>query len=118
LFYVGANVDPMRDMQFIRGPIDVLDHASDITGIGSKVGIDATRKWESEGFKRKWPKDLKMEEEVINLVSEKWRKYGIPEQYIGGVEIIRAEKILTELEANSGGGKIGQIESGTAENEF
>ncbi|MBL0332868.1 MAG: menaquinone biosynthesis decarboxylase [Chlorobiota bacterium] len=115
LFYVGANVDPQRDMQFTRGPIDVLDHASDIMGIGSKVGIDATRKWDGEGFKRLWPKDLKMDKEVVESVTSKWLEYGIPEKLMAGVEIVRGEKLLTELEARSGGGKIGNIESKEAQ---
>ncbi len=57
MFYVGANVDPERDIQIVHGPIDVPDHASDMTGHGGKIGIDATRKWASEGFPRRWMKE-------------------------------------------------------------
>ena len=44
------NIDPERDIQFTLGPIDVLDHSSRQQGFGSKMGIDATRKWKNEGF--------------------------------------------------------------------
>jgi 4-hydroxy-3-polyprenylbenzoate decarboxylase len=51
----GTHVDPERDIQFTRGPLDDLDNASDLPAYGSKMGIDATRKWPSEGFSRAWP---------------------------------------------------------------
>jgi len=114
MFHVGANVDPERDMQFVRGPIDVLDHASDMTGHGSKVGIDATRKWKSEGFKREWPKELAMTPEMIDRVSDRWREYGLPEELKGSPSMHRTG-VLTESKANSGGGKIGTIISGDAQ---
>ncbi|MDE3197308.1 MAG: menaquinone biosynthesis decarboxylase, partial [Acidobacteriota bacterium] len=49
------NIDPERDVQFTMGPIDSLDHASRLVNYGSKMGIDATRKWPGEGFTREWP---------------------------------------------------------------
>jgi 4-hydroxy-3-polyprenylbenzoate decarboxylase len=52
---VGTHMDPQRDIQFTRGPMDDLENASDLPGYGSKMGIDATRKWASEGFTREWP---------------------------------------------------------------
>jgi 4-hydroxy-3-polyprenylbenzoate decarboxylase len=52
---VGTHVDPERDIQFTRGPLDDLENASDLPAYGSKMGIDATRKWASEGFNREWP---------------------------------------------------------------
>ena len=52
---VGTHYDPERDIQFTRGPVDDLEDASDLPAIGSKMGIDATRKWASEGFTRSWP---------------------------------------------------------------
>ena len=55
------NIDPERDIQFVMGPIDSLDHASRLPNYGSKMGVDATRKWPSEGFTREWPKRLKMD---------------------------------------------------------
>src|SRR5262252_8940040 len=44
------NIDPERDTQFTLGPVDSLDHASRLPDYGSKMGVDATRKWASEGF--------------------------------------------------------------------
>ena len=76
LFRVGSNVDPKRDITFVDGPVDILDHASPLLGVGSKMGIDATTKWPSEGFQREWPEELKMPEEIIDLVNKRWRKYG------------------------------------------
>lgn len=114
MFYVGANVDPQRDMQFMRGPIDVLDHASDMTGLGSKVGIDATRKWKSEGFPREWPKELEMPDEVIATVSRRWSEYGLPAE-LKGSDALARKGVLLESQANSGGGRIGSIESGGAQ---
>ncbi len=52
---VGTHYDPERDIQFTRGPVDDLEDASDLPAVGSKMGIDATRKWASEGFTRTWP---------------------------------------------------------------
>jgi 4-hydroxy-3-polyprenylbenzoate decarboxylase len=52
---VGTHYDPERDIQFTRGPVDDLEDASDRPALGSKMGIDATRKWASEGFTRTWP---------------------------------------------------------------
>src|SRR5829696_6011709 len=51
----GTHYDPERDVQFTRGPVDDLEDASDLPAYGSKMGIDATRKWPSEGFTRPWP---------------------------------------------------------------
>jgi len=49
------NIDPERDIQFTMGPVDSLDHASRLPDYGSKMGVDATRKWKEEGFVRPWP---------------------------------------------------------------
>jgi 4-hydroxy-3-polyprenylbenzoate decarboxylase len=61
---VGNNIDPERDIQFTMGPVDTLDHASRLPNYGSKMGIDATRKWAAEGFTREWPAMLTMPPEV------------------------------------------------------
>ncbi len=71
------NIDPERDMQFTMGPIDSLDHASRLVNYGSKVGVDATKKWPGEGFTREWPDVLKMSPEVKQRVDELWRKAGL-----------------------------------------
>ena len=74
---VFGNTDPKRDMMFVDGPLDILDHASPLMGFGSKVGIDATRKWKSEGFEREWPTPIVMSREVKEIVDSRWASYGI-----------------------------------------
>jgi 4-hydroxy-3-polyprenylbenzoate decarboxylase len=61
---VTNNIDPERDIQFTLGPVDSLDHASRLPNYGSKMGIDATRKWAAEGFTRPWPPMLTMPDEI------------------------------------------------------
>ena len=58
---VANNIDPERDIQFTLGPVDSLDHASRLPNYGSKMGIDATRKWKAEGFTRPWPQMIAMD---------------------------------------------------------
>ncbi len=77
LWRIGNNVDPKRDVVILEGPLDVLEHASPIPAYGGKMGIDATKKWPSEGFTRPWPPEIKMSEEIIRLVTERWPEYGI-----------------------------------------
>ena len=64
LFHLTANTDPERDSIFTKGPSDVLDHATSEIAIGTKQGIDATRKLPGEGFKRNWPPLIKMDATV------------------------------------------------------
>ncbi len=71
------NIDPERDIQFTMGPIDSLDHASRLVNYGSKMGVDATRKWPGEGFTRSWPEVLKMSPDVKQRVDELWKKAGL-----------------------------------------
>ena len=71
------NIDPERDIQFTLGPVDSLDHASRLPNFGSKMGIDATRKWAAEGFTRPWPQMLLMPEDVKSRVDALWSKLGI-----------------------------------------
>jgi 4-hydroxy-3-polyprenylbenzoate decarboxylase len=59
------------------GPIDVLDHSSRGFTYGSKMGIDATRKWPEEGFTREWPRAIMMDPETKKRVDELWPKLGI-----------------------------------------
>jgi len=66
------NIDPERDIQFTLGPVDSLDHASRLANYGSKMGIDATRKWSSEGFTRPWPDEIVMDAKTRALVDSKW----------------------------------------------
>jgi len=71
------NIDPERDIQFTLGPVDSLDHASRLPNFGSKMGIDATRKWPTEGFDRPWPDQLEMSPEVKQRVSKRWKEFGL-----------------------------------------
>ena len=52
---VGTHYDPLRDVQMTKGPVDDLDDAADLPAYGGKMGIDATKKWASEGYTRTWP---------------------------------------------------------------
>jgi 4-hydroxy-3-polyprenylbenzoate decarboxylase len=71
------NIDPERDIQYTLGPVDSLDHASRLPNFGSKMGIDATRKWPTEGFTRPWPDEILMDEKTKALVDKKWKDLGI-----------------------------------------
>jgi 4-hydroxy-3-polyprenylbenzoate decarboxylase len=66
------NIDPERDIQFTMGPIDSLDHAARLANYGSKMGIDATRKWSTEGFTRPWPDEIVMDAKTRAQVDAKW----------------------------------------------
>jgi 4-hydroxy-3-polyprenylbenzoate decarboxylase len=68
------NIDPERDIQFVMGPVDSLDHASRLANYGSKMGVDATRKWPEEGFTRPWPGVIKMPGDVKKRVDELWKR--------------------------------------------
>ena len=67
------NIDPERDIQFTLGPVDSLDHAARLANYGSKMGIDATRKWSTEGFGRPWPDEIVMDAKTRAIVDGKWR---------------------------------------------
>jgi 4-hydroxy-3-polyprenylbenzoate decarboxylase len=71
------HIDPERDIQFTLGPVDSLDHASRLPNYGSKMGIDATRKWPSEGFNRPWPDEILMDERTKAIVDKKWKDLGL-----------------------------------------
>jgi len=71
------NIDPERDTRFTMGPVDVLDHASRAFTYGSKMGIDATRKWPEEGFTRNWPTVITMDDETKARVDARWASFGI-----------------------------------------
>jgi 4-hydroxy-3-polyprenylbenzoate decarboxylase len=70
LFRLCANTDPQRDSIFTKGPADVLDHATSEMAVGSKLGIDATKKLLGEGFKRPWPPLIKMDPVVKQKINE------------------------------------------------
>ena len=71
------NIDPERDIQFTLGPVDSLDHASRLPDFGSKMGVDATRKWPSEGFTRPWPDEIAMDQATKEKVDRMWKSLGI-----------------------------------------
>jgi 4-hydroxy-3-polyprenylbenzoate decarboxylase len=71
------NIDPQRDIEFVVGPIDSLDHASRLPNFGSKMGIDATRKGKEEGFTRPWPEVIRMSPDVKQRVDALWKKAGL-----------------------------------------
>ena len=77
LWRVGNNIDPRRDVVIVEGPLDVLEHASQIPAYGGKMGIDATKKTAREGFTRQWPDDIEMTEEIKRLVESRWTEYGL-----------------------------------------
>jgi 4-hydroxy-3-polyprenylbenzoate decarboxylase len=70
-------IDPERDVQFVLGPADSLDHASRRLDFGSKMGVDATRKWAGEGFDRPWPDEILMDAETKKRVDALWSKLGL-----------------------------------------
>jgi 4-hydroxy-3-polyprenylbenzoate decarboxylase len=76
MFYVGANVDPKRDIVITEGPLDHLDHAPTLQFVGGKIGIDATAKSPAEGA-RDWPEEIRMTDEVKALVDRRWAEYGL-----------------------------------------
>ncbi|MDI6715663.1 MAG: menaquinone biosynthesis decarboxylase [Actinomycetota bacterium] len=77
LWKVFNNVDPERDIMVVKGPLDALDHSSNTPKFGSKMGIDATKKWPEEGHTREWPDDIEMLEDIKQLVDEKWEELGL-----------------------------------------
>ena len=71
------NIDAKRDVVISEGPLDALDHASNLPHYGHRMGIDATKKWKTEGHDREWPDDIEMTDDIKNLVSKRWNEYGI-----------------------------------------
>jgi len=76
-FQLCSNVDPRRDVMLVDGPLDILDHAAPACGVGSKMGIDATRKIAGEGALRAWPDEIDMTDEIKDLVTRRWEEYGL-----------------------------------------
>jgi 4-hydroxy-3-polyprenylbenzoate decarboxylase len=72
-----ANLDPKRDVSFVEGPIDQLDHGANQALFGGKMAIDGTRKWKEEGYRREWPEVLTMSRGVEQRVSEMWSELGL-----------------------------------------
>jgi 4-hydroxy-3-polyprenylbenzoate decarboxylase len=72
-----THIDPERDIEFVLGPVDQLEHASRLPNFGSKMGVDATRKWPSEGFTRPWPDEIKMDPDVKKKIDSVWTSLGL-----------------------------------------
>ncbi|MFN4088994.1 MAG: UbiD family decarboxylase [Alphaproteobacteria bacterium] len=78
MWAVSTRMDPARDITVIENtPIDYLDFASPESGLGSKIGLDATDKWPPE-TKREWGRKLRMDDSVVDRVTARWREYGLP----------------------------------------
>ncbi len=78
MWAISTRLDPGRDITIIDNtPIDYLDFASPESGLGGKIGLDATNKWPPE-TKRDWGRQIRMSDDVIATVSEKWPRLGLP----------------------------------------
>ena len=78
MWAVSTRMDPVRDITTIEHtPIDYLDFASPVSGLGGKVGMDATNKWPGE-TDREWGRELFMEREIVDRVTDKWEALGLP----------------------------------------
>jgi 4-hydroxy-3-polyprenylbenzoate decarboxylase len=74
---ISTRVDPARDTTIVeQTPIDYLDFASPVSGLGSKLGLDATTKWPGE-TQRQWGRPIRMSDEVKRRVDEMWPDLGI-----------------------------------------
>lgn len=78
MWAISTRMDPARDITILENtPIDYLDFASPESGLGGKAGLDATNKLPPE-TKREWGRKIRMEEAMIEEVSRKWNRYGLP----------------------------------------
>ena len=78
MWAISTRMDPARDVTMIENtPIDYLDFASPVSGLGSKIGLDATDKWPGETT-REWGVPIRMADDVVQRVTERWKSYGLP----------------------------------------
>lgn len=78
MWAISTRMDPARDVTLVENtPIDYLDFASPESGLGSKIGLDATNKWPPE-TRREWGRKLGMDRAVVEAVTEKWSRLGLP----------------------------------------
>jgi 4-hydroxy-3-polyprenylbenzoate decarboxylase len=78
MWAISTRMDPVRDITMVEStPIDYLDFASPESGLGGKIGLDATNKLPPE-TKREWGKKIRMADDVVDLVTRKWSSYGLP----------------------------------------
>ncbi|MFK5970429.1 MAG: 4-hydroxy-3-polyprenylbenzoate decarboxylase [Candidatus Marithrix sp.] len=77
IWAVTTRMDPVRDTTIIENtPIDYLDFASPVSGLGGKIGFDATNKWQGE-TQREWGKPVSMNKAVKNKIDDIWNELGI-----------------------------------------
>jgi 4-hydroxy-3-polyprenylbenzoate decarboxylase len=78
MWAISTRMDPARDITAIENtPIDYLDFASPESGLGSKVGMDATNKWPPE-TKREWGVQIAMDPKIVEQVTDRWATLGLP----------------------------------------
>jgi 4-hydroxy-3-polyprenylbenzoate decarboxylase len=78
MWALSTRMDPARDITLVEStPIDYLDFASPESGLGSKIGLDATNKWPPE-TKREWGEKLGMDKAVVAEVTRRWKSLGLP----------------------------------------
>jgi 4-hydroxy-3-polyprenylbenzoate decarboxylase len=78
MWAISTRMDPARDVTIVENtPIDYLDFAAPDSGLGSKIGLDATNKWPPE-TKREWGRLIRMDENIVRTVTEKWPRLGLP----------------------------------------
>ena len=78
MWAISTRMDPGRDVTIVENtPIDYLDFASPASGLGGKIGLDATTKWPPETT-RDWGRPIRMSDDVIERVTRNWTDYGLP----------------------------------------
>jgi 4-hydroxy-3-polyprenylbenzoate decarboxylase len=78
MWAVSTRMDPARDITLVENtPIDYLDFASPESGLGSKIGLDATNKLPPETH-REWGRLIRMDDDIVRTVTEKWPLFGLP----------------------------------------
>ncbi|MDA0239110.1 MAG: UbiD family decarboxylase, partial [Proteobacteria bacterium] len=78
MWAISTRMDPVRDITLVEGtPIDYLDFASPVSGLGGKIGLDATNKIPPE-TNREWGRKIRMSDEVIEKIPADWDRLGLP----------------------------------------
>jgi 4-hydroxy-3-polyprenylbenzoate decarboxylase len=78
IWAIATRMDPARDLTIVENtPIDYLDFASPVSGLGAKIGLDATDKWPGE-VNREWGRKIRMSDEVVKKVDAMWKDLGLP----------------------------------------